>query len=228
MPTTLLMKKRLELHQVEKSYRKKQVLSHISFTLAQGEILGLFGKNGCGKSTLLKILFGTVKADVLKLQLDGRPMDPKRVIPQQQIGYLPQDSFLPKHLTVREIIPLFYEDGEGQDLIFRAPFVEKIAKRKAGTLSVGEIRYLELHLIANLNHPFLLLDEPFSMIAPLYKEKITAFLLTLKDKKGMIITDHYYPDVLGVSTKNLLITQGIATPIHDAHDLRRLGYLKKR
>lgn len=220
------MKRGVQLSRVCKSFGKKPILIDVSFTLNKGEILGLFGKNGCGKSTLLKIIFGTVKADVLDLKLDGLAIDPKGIIPQQHIGYLPQDSFLPKHLKVRELIPLFYEDGDDQDVIFRAPFIEKIAKRKAGTLSIGELRYLELLLIANLNHPFLLLDEPFSMIAPLYKEKIVEFLLTLKDKKGIIITDHYYLDVLTVSTKNLLITQGISAPINNACDLVTLGYLR--
>lgn len=192
------MKNELKLYYARKNFGRKKVLLDVSFKLHKGEILGLFGKNGSGKSTLLNILFGTLKADAIDLRLNDQPLPTKTIIPQQYIGYVPQDNFLPKHLKVRDIIPLFYQDGESQDLIFRAPFIEKITTRKVGTLSMGELRYLELLLVANLNHPFLMLDEPFSMIEPLHKEKIKEFLISLKAKKGIILTDHYYEDVLSI------------------------------
>ncbi len=220
------MKNELNVHGLYKNFGRKNILTDVSFNLSTGDVLGLFGKNGSGKSTLLKILFGTLKPTRLELSINGTSITPKTVIPEQLIGYLPQESFLPKHLKVRDIIPLFYEDGDDQDAIFRASFVEKIASRKAGLLSMGEIRYLELLLVANLNHPFLMLDEPFSMIEPLYKEKIKEFLISLKAKKGIILTDHYYTDVLNVSTKNLILKDCVAHEIHTSQDLKDFGYLK--
>lgn len=219
------MEKSLQLHSVRKSFGKKTILKEVSFTLAQGEIISLFGRNGSGKSTLLKILFGTLKANAIRLQIDGKNISPKEVIPKQLIGYLPQDHFLPKHLKVRDVIPLFYADGDDQDRIFRAPFVEKIATRKIGTLSLGELRYLELLLVAHLEHPFLLLDEPFSMIEPLYKEAIKEFLLSLKAKKGILLTDHYYRDVLDISDHHMVIVDGISQTAENIEDLKKLGYL---
>ena len=86
----------LKLHQVQKKFGKKEVLKEVSFTLAQGEIVSVFGRNGSGKSTLLKILFGTLKAAEIHLEIDGKHIHPKKVIPNQLIGYLPQDNFLPQ------------------------------------------------------------------------------------------------------------------------------------
>lgn len=220
------MKNELEVYAVRKSFGSKKVLESVAFGLAKGEILGVYGSNGSGKSTLLKILFGTLKADALDLRINSLPVSQKTIIPQQHIGYLPQDNFLPKHLKVRDIIPMFYDDGDKQDLVFRAPFVEKIAARKAGMLSMGERRYLELLLVSHLPHPFLLLDEPFSMIEPLYKEVIGEFLLSLKAKKGILITDHYYQDVLNISDRNLVLTQGVSHPAKNKEDLKKLGYLR--
>ena len=131
----------LSLKSITKKFGRKSILSKVSFDLSQGEILGVFGKNGCGKSTLLKILFGTLKATALDLRINEIPIKSKDIIPKCHIGYLPQDSFLPKHIIVRDIIPLFYTDGDKQDLIFRAPFIEKIASKKSGFLSIGERRY---------------------------------------------------------------------------------------
>ena len=220
------MKSRLDILEVRKSFKRKKVLESVAFTLTKGELVGIFGSNGCGKSTLLKILFGTLQADFLDMRINGLPVAQKQVIPEQHNGYLPQDSFLPKHIKVRDIIPMFYEDGDAQDLIFRAPFVEKIASRKAGVLSMGERRYLELLLVAHLPHPFLLLDEPFSMIESLYKEAITQFLLSLKAKKGILLTDHYYEDVLKITDRNLILTQGILQEVHSQADLRKVGYVR--
>jgi len=158
------MKNELKIYYARKSFGVKKVLENISFKLTQGEIMGVFGKNGCGKSTLLKILLGILKANALDLRINNIPIKSKNIIAKRHIGYLPQDPFLPKHMLVRDIIPLFYEDGDKQDLIFRAPFIEKIAAKKTGVLSMGEKRYLELLLVANLEHPFLMLDEPFSYL----------------------------------------------------------------
>ena len=220
------MKSRLDILEVRKSFRRKKVLESVALTLTKGELVGVFGSNGSGKSSLLKILFGTLRADYHDIRINGFPVTQKEIISKQHIGYLPQDNFLPKHLKVRDIIPMFYEDSDGQDLIFRAPFIEKIASRKVGILSMGERRYLELLLIAHLPHPFLLLDEPFSMIEPLYKEAIAQFLLSLKAKKGILLTDHYYQDVLKITDRNLVLTQGILQEVHSQADLRKVGYVR--
>lgn len=220
------MRRELQIFEARKSFGTTKVLENISFSIAQGEIVSIFGRNGCGKSTLLKILFGTLKATALDLHLNDLPISPKKIIPNQYIGYLPQEPFLPKHLTVRQVIPLFYDDGDQQDLIFRAPFIEKIAAKKIGVLSMGERRYLELLLVANLAHPFLMLDEPFSMIEPLYKEAIKKFLLSLKAKKGILITDHYYQDVLEISTKKYVLASGTLHLASSDKDLKKLGYLQ--
>jgi ABC-type lipopolysaccharide export system ATPase subunit len=132
---------------------------------------------------------------------------------------------LPKHLKVRDVIPLFYTAGDEQDKIFRAHFIEKIAAQKVGTLSMGQKRYLELLLVAHLPHPFLLLDEPFSMIEPLYKEVIQEFLLSLKAKKGILLTDHYYTDVLEISDRNLVLVDGVSHVANKEEDLKAMGYL---
>lgn len=220
------MKNQLNIYHISKSYGKKLILDNLSMQLSQAEIVGLLGRNGCGKSTLLKIIFGTVTAPSFHIAINTKAVKPRDIIPEQHIAYLPQDPFLPEHLKVRQVIPLFYQAGEDQDLIFRAPFIEKMAAQKVGTLSLGERRYLELLLIANLPHPFLFLDEPFSMIEPLFKEEIKRFLLSLKAKKGILITDHYYQDVLDITDRNLVLHNGSLQSASTVTDLKNAGYLK--
>lgn len=127
---------------------------------------------------------------------------------------------------VRDIISVFFPNGELQDLIFYAPKVSSFETTKVGNLSLGQLRYLELLLMGNLPHTFLLLDEPFSMIEPLYKEVIKEFLIELKNSKGIILTDHYYNDVLEITTKNYVITDAQIVPILDKADLVFYDYLR--
>lgn len=203
------------------------MIEEIAFSLSVGEILGVFGRNGSGKSTLLQMLFGTVKADSIKLSISEELINPSQIIQKKLIAYLPQNSMLPKNLKVRDVIPIYFSEEEKQDSIFYDSQIAKIAAKKVGELSMGELRYFEVLLIGNLDHPFLMLDEPFSMIEPLYKIEIKTFLNKLKLKKGILITDHYYNDVLEITTKNLLIKNGKGHTIKNIEDLKQHNYLSK-
>lgn len=216
---------RLQVSGLSHSFGKKTILDNIELDLQTGDILSIFGRNGCGKSTLLKILFGTVLPNNILLSFDGKPVKSKSIIPNGITGYLPQDPFLPKNLKVKDIIPLYFSDGNDQDKIFYAPGIPKITNTRAGNLSMGELRYFELLLVGNLNHPFLMLDEPFSMVDPLYKEMTKEFLNELKQTKGILITDHYYKDILSISTRNLLLKDGKTVAIYSESELGKEGYL---
>jgi ABC-type multidrug transport system ATPase subunit len=215
----------LKVTNLNKSYGKKAILKNINLDCKVGEIIGIFGRNGTGKSTLLKLIFGTVKADSILIKINSDVISQKDVIKSKRIGYLPQDSFLPKERKVREIIPLFFPNGDDQDKIFYSPQVSSFEKLKVGKLSLGQLRYLELLIIGNLNHQFLMLDEPFSMIEPIYKDVIKGLLLEIKKSKGIILTDHYYNDVLEITDKNFVIKDAKKIEIKDKNDLVRYEYL---
>jgi len=215
----------LEITGVYKSFGKKRILENIAFELKTGEILGVFGRNGSGKSSLLKMIFGTIPANHIQIKFDSEIIEPKEIIPRQLIAYLPQDSFLPKGTKVRDIIPLFCDDEEKQNKVFYAPGISKFTNTKVGQLSLGELRYFEMLLVGSLDHPFMMLDEPFTMLEPLYKELVKEYLLKLKSKKGIIITDHYYRDVMDITTSNFLLKDGNKIEILEKVDLLKNGYI---
>jgi ABC-type lipopolysaccharide export system ATPase subunit len=82
-------------------------------------------------------------------------------------------------------------------------------------------------LLSQLSNPFIMLDEPFSMLEPLHKEKLKERLFELKETKGIIITDHYYNDVLDVATKSMVIKEGIGFPVMSVEDLKEFEYLSR-
>lgn len=216
----------LKVTDLNKSYGNKTILKNIELDCKTGETIGIFGRNGTGKSTLLKLIFGTVKADSIQIGINSEIINQKKIISSKKIGYLPQDTFLPKERKVREIIPLFYPNGDDQDKIFYSPQVSSFEKIKVGKLSLGQLRYLELLIIGNLNHKFLMLDEPYSMIEPIYKDVIKNLLLELKKSKGIILTDHYYNDVLEITDKNFVLKDADKIEIMDKNDLVKYEYLR--
>lgn len=189
--------------------------------------MGIFGRNGCGKSTLFKLILGVLKADQLNLHIDQKSLSPSEVIPSQKIAYLPQEPFLPQEMKVRNVIPLFFEHSEDQDKIFYSEGVGSFDHQKIGKLPAGQRKYLELLLLAHLDHSFLFLDEPFSMVEPYYIEKIKELLFSLKNKKGIVLTDHYHKDVLEITDHNFLIRQGKKLDVEVEQDLVTYGYLNK-
>lgn len=160
------------------------------------------------------------------MDIDGNRILQKQIVPLKKIGYLPQDSFLPKRITVRNLIPMIFPDGKLQELLFYRKGIAKFEKQRIGELSIGQRKYLELLLLSHMEHPFLLLDEPFSMVEPLYKEEIKGLLEEIKLFKGMIITDHYYHDVFEVSSQNYVLKEGSLTAVFSEEDLKKYNYLR--
>lgn len=218
----------LQLYNASKSFGNKEVLNKVHFTCETGEVLGIFGRNGSGKSTLLKMIFGVVPSNNIKMTIDNTLLNPLEVIADKRIAYLPQVPFLPKNRKVHDIIPIYFSSEEKQDSVFYDPVIAKISSRRVGELSMGELKYFEVVLIGNLDHDFLLLDEPFSMVEPIEKEALKNFLLQKKETKGLIITDHYYYDVMDISTKNIIIKDRVSHEVHGEEDLKKFKYLSER
>ncbi|WP_442267129.1 ATP-binding cassette domain-containing protein [Tenacibaculum sp. ZS6-P6] len=219
---------KLDVSKINLSFGNKKILNNISFECSTGDIIGVFGRNGSGKSSLLKTIFGTIKANEILIKIDYKSIPKEKVISDKLIAYLPQNTFLPKEKKVRDIIPLFFSKSKDQEKIFYDTKIASFEKQKIGTLSIGELRYLEILLIGNLNHPFLLLDEPFSMVEPNYIKIISDLLLKLKQEKGIIITDHYYNDVLKITNLNFILKDGEKFPIQSKSDLMKYNYLSKK
>jgi ABC-type multidrug transport system ATPase subunit len=204
-------------------FGKRTILSDISFECNTGEIVGIFGRNGAGKSTLFNILFGTLKPDHAEIYFDGKLFKPNEN-QGRLIGYHTQDVMLPKFTKVHDIITM-YLSPQQQDKVSNSAGVHEIRNKRISELSLGQQRYLQLLLLINLDHPFVILDEPFSMVEPLYKRLIQEKLQEYKGQKGFLISDHYYRDILDIADNIKLIKDGRMITITNEHDLIDLGYL---
>jgi lipopolysaccharide export system ATP-binding protein len=216
----------LEIDSIRKSFGDKQVLTDIALACQAGDIIGLLGRNGTGKSTLLKIIFGTLFTDYKFIRINGEILN-QPFKSKSKIVYLPQDNFLPKNITVSKVVKIYANDFD-QIRFLDDEVLSKVSGTKVGKLSGGESRYLEVKLLLNLDSVFVLLDEPFNGISPLHIELIKNIIRDKSIKKGIILTDHDYRNVLDVANKYYLLFDGGLKLVKSKQDLIDWGYVSER
>jgi len=215
----------LEIDSVVKSYGLYDVLTDIYLKCQTGDIIGMLGRNGTGKSTLMKILFGTLQADRKFIRIDGKVYNqPYKII--NEICYLPQDSFLPKYMSVEKAIELYLGKQQVTNFL-EDSILQKLNTSKISHLSGGELRYLEIKLLLHTDCKFILLDEPFNGVSPILVGEIKKLILKTSEFKGIILTDHDYRNVLDVANQFCLIYDGGIKKIDNKQELVRWGYISE-
>jgi ABC-type multidrug transport system ATPase subunit len=213
----------LHIDSVAKSFGTRQVLTDIFISCKKGDIIGLLGRNGAGKSTLLKIIFGSMRADFKFIRIGEKKIEglyDNRCL----INYLPQHGFLPGHLKVNRIISLFCNKPDA-DLISANAHIQPFLHQRASQLSGGERRLLEIFLIVCSDAGYVLIDEPFNGIAPVYREEIKSLIKEFSATKGFIITDHDYRNITNIATRTILMHDGGLEEIKQKDDLKFWNYI---
>lgn len=213
----------LEADSIEKSYNYNTILSDVYLKCETGDIIGVLGRNGCGKSTLLKIIYGIIPAEHKFVRIDYQ-IRRKAYKYANEISYLPQDNFIPKHLKVIKAIKLFLAKGKVSDFCDDS-FIESILNQKIRNLSGGELRYLQIKLILFSDSKFALLDEPYNGLSPIMVNLTNELILKQSQHKGILLTDHNYENVLNVSTQLYLIKDCSTKKLKDKKELIQFGYL---
>jgi lipopolysaccharide export system ATP-binding protein len=213
----------LEADSIRKDFGDKQILTDIYLKCQTGDIIGLLGRNGTGKSTLLNIVFGTLNADFKYISINGTIMD-QPFKKKGTISFLNQVNFLPKHMTANKVVQLFGHRLDKTDF-FEDNVLSTVKNTKIKHLSGGELRYLEIKIILNLNSKFIFLDEPFNGVAPIHIDIVKELIKAQSKTKGIILTDHDYTNVFDVANKYLLLFDGGLKILKTKQDFINWGYI---
>jgi branched-chain amino acid transport system ATP-binding protein len=177
----------LTVTDLQSGYGKLPVLHGLSFSVAEGEVVGIFGPNGAGKSTLAKTLFRLLAMKTGSIGFDGQ--DLHRLSAQQLcgkgLGYVPQDGNTFPSLTVEENLTVGLQGGcEGASrasafgqIYELFPVLGERRQQRAGTLSGGERQMLAIAAAMIRRPRFLILDEPTSGLAPIVVDMLIAKML---------------------------------------------------
>lgn len=212
----------LEIDNVELSFSSKRILNGIYLKVETGKVTGILGSNGCGKSCLMSIIFGSLQPKFKLIRLDGKPIL-KPLYKTNNISLLPQHELAPKNLKIKTVFKLLNLDWFEFCSMFESFSIYWDCK--ISTLSGGERRVLETYLILKSQKEIILLDEPFSHIAPLYIEKFKAMIQVEKQSKAILVTDHYFRDVIEASDDLYLLKNGCTKAINNLEELEDYRYL---
>lgn len=194
---------------------KARAVNDIDFEIREGEVLGLLGPNGSGKSTTVKMILGLLYPTAGALTVLGR--SPKAVEIKKNIGYLPEESYLYKHLTAAETLDFFgslfnlskEERNQRTDQLLDMVGLSHVRRRPVGEFSKGMARRIGLAQ-AMINDPdFLILDEPTSGLDPIGCKEVKDLILTLKKRgKTVLITSHLLSDVQDICDRAIILYGG--------------------
>jgi lipopolysaccharide export system ATP-binding protein len=205
--------------QLTKRYGGRAVVDQVEVRIRGGEVVGLLGPNGAGKTTTFYMLVGLLKPDSGRILLDDQDISylPLYQRARRGISYLPQEPSVFRKLTVEqnllavlETLPLTQEERQGrlQSLLSELD-IGHLARHKAGVLSGGERRRVEITRALVLNPSFLCLDEPFAGIDPITVVEIQRIIHYLKERGiGVLMSDHNVHETLSVIDRAYIIHGG--------------------
>jgi len=192
--------------------RTVHVLDSIRLEVRPGEVVALIGPNGCGKSTLLRVLAGLVAADGGSVALDGEPVsghDPR-------VGLVFQEPRLLAWRSAEENVRFPMElAGWPQDRqrlrsdeLLRLVGLREFAAARPSTLSGGTRQRVSIARALALEPRVLLLDEPFSALDALTRERFNAELLRLWERTGstVVLVTHSIPEAIFVADRVIVMS----------------------
>lgn len=211
----------LEIDNVELYFQSKRILSGIYMKAETGRITGVLGSNGSGKSCLLNIIFGNLNAKYKLVRIDSKPIL-KPLYKTNFTKLLPQQSFLPR-LKLHTIFKLYHVEWND----FVTDFEEFNTYKNVLTtkLSGGERRVLETYIVLKSNGYIVLLDEPFSHLAPIYVERFKEMIVAESKSKVIVVTDHMYQHIIDVCDDIYLLKNGCTKKVNALSELEDYKYL---
>ena len=202
-----------------KAYNGRRVVDRVSIFLERREVVGLLGPNGAGKTTTFYMMVGLTRPNSGKVLLDGEDIteEPMYLRARKGVTYLAQEPSVFRKLSVEDnILAVLEARGvparERIQIARRALAdlnIDHLRTQKAGSLSGGERRRLEITRALATKPRFMLLDEPFAGIDPLAVADLQQIIKELKDRGlGIIITDHNVRETLNVCDRAYIIHDG--------------------
>ncbi|MGB0596975.1 MAG: LPS export ABC transporter ATP-binding protein [Rubripirellula sp.] len=210
----------LEAVDLQKTYGRRRVVDGVNLHVDEGEIVGLLGPNGAGKSTSFRIMCGMIEPDRGRVYLDGRDVTNWPMFRRARdghMGYLPQEPSVFKKLTVEQNISSLLEllgldrvaRNERTDQLLEEFNITHIRKSRAGGLSGGERRRLEIARCLVSDPKIIMLDEPFAGIDPVTVQSIQGVIQQLRESGiSVLITDHAAREILDTVDRCYVIYQG--------------------
>ena len=224
----------LEVRNLTKRYGDFVAVRDISFTAAQGQILGFLGPNGAGKTTTMRILTGFLPATSGTAKVAGFDVFTESAEVRRRIGYLPENPPLYTEMTAEAYLR-FVARIKGMprsaiedaiDRVIHTCGLESVRHRLLGQLSKGYRQRAGLAQALIHDPPVLVLDEPTIGLDPIQIREIRALIQKLAGERTIILSTHILPEVSQICEKVVIINEGRVVLEQDMATLKAGGTLE--
>ena len=210
---------RLVAKGLSRRFGRRDVVRDVAVDLSPGEVVGLLGPNGAGKTTIFRMLSGALRASEGQVTLNGTEITGWPLFRRARMGliYLPQEISVFSRLSVSQNIEAVLETVESDratrkarlEILLSELGLSERSSQRAGALSGGERRRLEITRALVLEPSFMLLDEPLAGVDPIAVEDIQQIVSDLKNRGiGIMITDHNVRETLSVCDRAYILNDG--------------------
>ena len=212
----------IELIDVRKRYRRRQVLKGVSFTVEKGRITCLIGVNGSGKSTIMKAIMRLVPIQAGNILIDGRALSGPDLY--EKVAFIPDRLTMPPGMKLSEAMRFMrdfhrnWNEARGRELM---AFFRLDASERIGNLSKGMAAKFNLVLGLAQETDYVLMDEPFAGIDMFSREQISkVFTSDLMEGRGVLLTTHEIGEMEPLLDRALFLRDGVIVRDIDCERLR--------
>jgi lipopolysaccharide export system ATP-binding protein len=230
----------LEADGLVKIYGRRRVVDGVSLSVDPGEIVGLLGPNGAGKTTSFKMMCGIVTPNRGRVFLQGKEVTqwPMHLRAREGgMGYLPQKSSVFAKLNceqnlkgMMQLLGFSWRQQKTRCEELLEQFqITHIRKSKAGDLSGGERRRLEIARCLVSDPQIIMLDEPFAGIDPVTVQNIRVVIKELSQQGiAVLITDHDARAILQAADRTYVVSAGKILVSGSADEIVRNQEVRKK
>lgn len=202
----------IEINALSKHYGDLTAVNALSLAVKEGECFGLLGINGAGKTTTIKMLSCLTEPDGGDALLLGHSIRKEKQTVKSLIAVSPQETAVAPLLSARENLSLMagiYGKGKEKVAEIEASFgLDKVAARRAGTLSGGWQRRLSIAMALVGEPKVLFLDEPTLGLDVLARRALWENICALKGKLTLILTTHYLEEAESLCDRVAIMAKG--------------------
>ena len=208
----------LEVKGIETSYGTSQVLFGMSFSVNEGEVVSLLGRNGMGKTTTIRSLMGMVPTHGGSITFEGREVRNLKdyQIAKLGLGLVPEGRQIFPNLTVRENLIATAANRTGTDkpwevdhIVEMFPNLGNRMSNMGNQLSGGEQQMLAVGRALMTNPKLLILDEATEGLAPLIREEIWTCLEGLKERgQSILVIDKNVDALTRIGDRHYIVERG--------------------
>jgi ABC-2 type transport system ATP-binding protein len=214
----------LRVERLSKRFGDRAVLSDLSFDVARDSITVVLGTNGAGKSTLLRCILGTCAADSGSISVLGHDALREQSAVRALLGYVPDQPDVYGWMTARDLFHFLESQYPAWCGERAAHLLERLrAPRdvRFDAMSRGEAAKVMLAAALAPAPQLLMLDEPFSRVAPPVRDEVLAVFLEEAPISGgaALVTTHDLEVAARIADRVIVLDHGRLRAVHDIDEL---------